>query len=115
MFLLAAFAEGPAAGAEQAPGVLIQLLPFVFILVIFYFLLIRPQKKRQDEHSKMISSLKKGDEVVTASGIFAEVADVRDNHFILKIADNVRVKAVKSSVSHKVAADGAVETEDKSK
>lgn len=110
MFILPAFAEGQGA-APQAPGLMVQLLPFVLIIVIFYFLLIRPQKKRQDEHRKMLEAMKKGDEVVTNAGIFAQIADIRDDHFVLKIADNVRVKVTKSSISHKQSGQGAVQEE----
>lgn len=104
MLILPAFADS--AAPPQAPGMLLQLMPFVFIIVIFYFLLIRPQKKRQEEHQKMIDSLKKGDDVVTYGGVYAQIADIRDDHFILKIADNVRVKTTKASISHKLAAGG---------
>ncbi len=87
---------------------LIQLVPFILIILIFYFLLIRPQKKRQEEHQKMIGDIKKGDDIVTAGGLIGQIADIRDDHFVLKIADNVRVKVTRSSVSHKVAAAGPI-------
>ncbi len=103
MWMLPAFAaESPQ--TTPGPGVLIQLVPFVLIIVIFYFLLIRPQKKRQEEHQTMIDALKKGDDVVTSGGIHGQIADVRDDHFVLKIADNVRVKINKSAVSSRPAA-----------
>ncbi|MBI4178293.1 preprotein translocase subunit YajC [bacterium] len=94
-------AEG---AAPPAPGILIQLLPFILIIFIFYFLLIRPQKKRQEEHRVMIDGLKKGDDVVTSGGMYAQVADVREDHFVVKIADNVRVKMTKSSIASKLSA-----------
>ena len=100
--ILPAYAQG-ATAPPSAPGVMLQLLPFVVIIVIFYFLLIRPQKKRQEEHQKMVDSLKKGDEVVTHSGIFAQIADIRDDHFVLKVADNVRIKTTKASISHRAS------------
>lgn len=101
MLILPAFADGAAAQPPVAPIYHTFIMMFL-IIVIFYFLLIRPQKKRQEEHQGMIDSLKKGDDVITAGGIHAQVADVRDDHFILKIADNVRVKATKTSISQKV-------------
>lgn len=109
MWILPAFAEGT--DKPPMPNMLIQLVPFIAIILIFYFLLIRPQKKRQDEHQKMIGELKKGDDVVTAGGLIGQIADVRDDHFVLKIADNVRIKVTRSSVSHKVAPGAPVTAE----
>ena len=113
IFILPAFADGPA--PIPAPGLMVQLLPFVLIILIFYFLLIRPQKKRQEEHGKMIESLKKDDEIVTSGGIYGQVADVRDDHFVVKIADGVRIKVTKSSVSNRIPDPASAIVKDKSK
>lgn len=105
MFILPAFAEGAAPAPQAAPLYHTFIMMFL-IIIIFYFLLIRPQKKRQEEHQKMLDGLKKGDDVVMSGGIHAQIADVREDHYVLKIADNVRVKAAKNSVSQKVTPAG---------
>ncbi len=101
MLILPAFADGPAGVPPVAPIYHTFIMMFL-IIVIFYFLLIRPQKKRQEEHQTMIDGLKKGDDVITAGGLHAQVADVRDDHLVLKISDNVRVKATKTSITQKI-------------
>src|ERR1700740_1355959 len=67
------------------------LLPFVFMGVLFYFLLIRPQQKRQKQHQQLLANLKTGDKVVTASGIHGLIANVKETTFLLKIADNGKI------------------------
>ena len=69
------------------------------IFVIFYFLLIRPQQKKQKEHQKLLESLKKGDRVVTSGGMYGTVIGVKENIVVLKIAENVKVEFAKSAVS----------------
>ena len=83
------------------PGVnpLMNLMPVILIFGVFYFLLIRPQKKTQDEHKKMVAALKKNDEVVTAGGIHGTIMNVKDSSVTLKIDDNVKVEVQKSSIS----------------
>ncbi len=76
-----------------------QLITIVLIIGVFYFLLIRPQKKTQAEHKKMLESLKKNDEVITAGGIHGLVANVKDNSVTLKVDDNVKIEVQKSSIS----------------
>ena len=85
--------------AEGGANPLSMLLPIVGMLAIFYFLLIRPQQKRQRETQKMISALKNGDKVVTTAGIYGTVAGIKDDVVIVKIADNVKVEMLKSAVS----------------
>ena len=70
----------------------------VFV-VIFYFLLIRPQQKKQKEHQAMLSKIAAGDEVVTAGGILGRVIEVGDNFLTLEIADNVRIKVQRFQVT----------------
>ena len=77
---------------------LLNLMPVILIFIVFYFLLIRPQKKTQDEHKKMIASLKKNDEVITAGGIHGTIMNVKDTTVTLKVDDNVKVEVQKSSV-----------------
>ena len=75
------------------------LLPMIIIFGAFYFLLIRPQQKRQKAHAELVSGLQSGDEVVTAGGILGKVTAVSDHYATLKIADNVEIKVQKSTVS----------------
>jgi len=88
------------AGQAQSGGLwYMQLLPFAFIFIIFYFLLIRPQQKRQKEHQKLLSNLKTGDKVVTTSGIHGLIANVKDTTFLVKIADNVKIEVDKNAIA----------------
>ena len=88
-----------APGAASQPDLLQTLLPFLFMGVIFYFLLIRPQQKRQKQHQQLMSNLKTGDRVVTSSGIHGLIANVKDTTFLLKVADNVKIEIDKSAVA----------------
>jgi len=83
-------------GSSGSP--LMNLLPVVLIFIVFYFLLIRPQKKTQDEHKKMVAGLKKNDEVITAGGIHGTIMNVKDTTVTLKVDDNVKVEVQKSSI-----------------
>lgn len=74
-------------------------LPMIVIFVAFYFLLIRPQQKKQKAHTALIGALATGDEVLTAGGILGKVTAVTDHYATLKIADNVEIKVQKSTVS----------------
>ena len=82
------------------PNAIVSLMPIIFIFGIFYFLLIRPQQKKQKDHEKMISELKKNDEVVTNGGIHGVIANVKDSTLTLKIDDNVKVEINKSSIAY---------------
>ncbi|MFZ9035869.1 MAG: preprotein translocase subunit YajC [Francisellaceae bacterium] len=90
-----AFAEG--AGA-QGSG-MYTILMLVAFFAIFYFLLIRPQMKRNKEQQKMISALAKGDEVMTTGGIIGKIVKIGENYTEIEIADNVVIKVQKSAVS----------------
>jgi len=88
------------AGQAQSGGLwYMQLLPFAFIFIIFYFLLIRPQQKRQKEHQRLLSDLKTGDKVITTSGIHGLIANVKDTTFVVKIADNVKIEVDKNAIA----------------
>ena len=82
------------------PNAIASLMPIIFIFGIFYFLLIRPQQKKQKEHARMTSELKKNDEVVTSGGIHGTVVNVKDTTLILKIDDNVKIEINKSTVAY---------------
>ena len=77
-----------------------QLLPLALIFVIFYFLLIRPQKQKENEHQKMLKGLDKNDEVVTNAGIHGTIVNVKDKTVILRIDENVKIEIDKSSVAY---------------
>jgi preprotein translocase subunit YajC len=100
-FLSAAYAMGTAgqggAGSPAAGGLGL-FGPLVIMMVIFYFLLIRPQQKRQKEHKTMLAGLSKGDVVVTQGGIQGKVAGLTDTVLTLEIADKVRVKVQRSYI-----------------
>lgn len=87
-----------AAGAADAPPAWIQFLPLVGMGLIFWFLIIRPQMKRQKEHQAKVASMKKGDKIVTAGGLIGKVMKVDDDYAEIEIAQGVRVKAVKNTI-----------------
>ncbi len=95
-FISDALAENGAAASQQ-PGIL-GFLPLIIIFIIFYFLLIRPQSKRAKEHRNMVSSLSKGDEVVTNGGLLGRIEELDENFVTLEIADNVRVRVQRNAV-----------------
>ena len=82
-----------------APSPILQFLPLAFLFVIFYFLLIRPQQKRQKDHANMLAKLEKNDEVITSGGLHATVVAVGEKTATLRIAENVRVEIEKSSIT----------------
>lgn len=97
MLIAPAYAQAaPAAGGSD---LIMSLLPFILIFVIMYFLLFRPQMKRQKEQTRLVSSLKTGDRVVTGSGIHGLISNVKDRTVILKIADNVKIELEKSAIA----------------
>jgi preprotein translocase subunit YajC len=91
---------GQAAGGAQAarPNMLGALLPFVLVFVIFYLLIIMPQRKKQKKHMDLVENLKPGDRIVTTAGIFGTVMGVQKDRIELKIAANVKVDITKSAV-----------------
>lgn len=96
-FLIPA-AHAQAAGGA-APNVWLQLIPLVLLFVVFWFLLIRPQMKRQKEHRQMVEKLAKGDEAVTSGGIAGRIEEVGESFITVEIADGVRVKVQKGAVN----------------
>lgn len=85
---------------ESQPHPFFSVLPIVLMFGIFYFLLIRPQQKRQQDHKKFLETLDKNQEVVTLSGIHGTIVGVKDGTVVLRIADNVKVEMDKSAISH---------------
>ncbi|PZX10921.1 preprotein translocase subunit YajC [Breznakibacter xylanolyticus] len=86
------------AQAASQGSMLQTFLPFVLIIVVFYFFMIRPQMKRQKELRKFREALKKGDKIITTGGIYGVVSEVKDDAIVIEIADNVKVKVDKSAV-----------------
>ncbi|HXH04543.1 MAG TPA: preprotein translocase subunit YajC [Candidatus Competibacteraceae bacterium] len=85
-------------GTGPGPDMLGLLFP-ILLIVVFYFLLIRPQTKRAKEHKQMVEALKKGDEVVTGGGLLGRVVEIGENFILLEVADNVQLKVQKQAVS----------------
>ena len=90
---------GGAAGGGGSSQLITMLVTFGLIIVVFYFLVIRPQNKKQKDAKKMLSSIRKGDRVVTIGGMHGFVESVKDDAVVLKVDDNVKIKFSKSAVS----------------
>ena len=97
--LLIADAYAQAGGAQQEPSIWVTLLPLILLLVIFYFLLIRPQAKRAKEHRKMVEALNEGDEVVTNGGLLGRIIQVEDDFVTLEVANKVQVRVQRHAVA----------------
>ena len=79
---------------------LMQVVPFILIFVIIYFLMIRPQQKRQKDHQEMIKNVRRGDQIVMSGGLIGKVVKVTDDNEVeLEIADNVRVRVTRASIA----------------
>lgn len=98
MMVSIAWAQGTGGGSSGG-GTLLSLIPFVLIFVIFYFLLILPQQKRQKQQKAMLDALKKGDKVITASGIWGTVTNLGKETVTLQIADNTKIKLQKEQIA----------------
>lgn len=97
MFISEAFAQAPAAtgGSESS---LLSMLPLVLMFVVLYFVMIRPQMKRQKEHKSMIEALAKGDEVVTAGGLLGRVAKLGETYLHVEVAEGVELQVQRTAV-----------------
>lgn len=84
----------------QAANPIMSFVPLVIIFVIFYFMLIRPQKKKEAEHQKMLGNLAKNDEVVTSSGIHGTIINVKEKSVILRVDENVKIEIEKNCVAY---------------
>ena len=94
-FISDAMAQAAGTGPQ---GGLVAFLPMIALFVIFYFLLIRPQQKRQKEHKAMLAEIGKGDEVVTMGGLLGKVVDLNDNFMTLEVAKGTHVKVQRNLV-----------------
>ena len=90
LFIASAYAQE--AGQRPPGGDVFQIVFLVGLFALFYFIAIRPQRKRQKEHTKMVSELQKGDEIVTTSGILGRVTALDDTYMVLNVANNVDMK-----------------------
>ena len=98
MLISPAYAQ--AGGALGGGDMLTQFLPLILIFVVFWFFLIRPQQKRAKEHREMIAAVRRGDQVVTGGGMIGKITKVIDDNTVqVELADNVRVKVVRSTIT----------------
>ncbi len=100
-----AWAQTAAAAPQGGPGLLVSLIPFVLIFLIFYFLLIRPQKQRATQHKTMLDALKKGDKVITSGGLWGTITNLGKETVTLQIADSVKVKVERGHVTQLQSGD----------
>ncbi|MBM6596130.1 preprotein translocase subunit YajC [Microvirga pudoricolor] len=99
MFITPAYAQGAPGGGGM--DIVLQLVPFILIFVIMWFLIIRPQQRRVREHQELIKNVRRGDTIVTSGGIVGKVTKVTENvaDIEVEIAENVRVKIARSAIS----------------
>ena len=90
--------------AQAAPDALMQMVPLAMILAVFYFLLIRPQQQKAKEHEDFVKGLQRGELVVTSSGLYGRIAELKDEEVLLEIAPNVRVRYERSKIAAAVKA-----------
>jgi preprotein translocase subunit YajC len=83
------------------------MLPLVLMFAAMYFLLIAPQRKKQKEHEKMLAALGNGDEIITTGGLYGTITSVKDDRFIVRIGDNMKVEVGKGFISTVVKKSGA--------
>ena len=100
MFISSAFAQtAPAAAAGgDMQSSLMSMLPLVLMFVVLYFVMIRPQMKKQKEHRSMMEALSKGDEVVTVGGVLGKIAKLNENNLSLEVANGIEIQLQRSAV-----------------
>ena len=96
-FLSTAFAQS--SGDASSQSAFFQFIPLILILVVFWFLIIRPQQKKQKEHTRIVSSLKKGDKVVTNGGIFGTISKVGEDRITLEVASKLNIQIERHQVA----------------
>ena len=97
-FIIFAMGQPPGGGGEGG-GIGSYLPMFAIIIVIFYFLIMRPEQKKKKEIQEMVSNLKKGDKVVTSSGIIGIIAGIKEDTVMVKVADNVKIEILRNNIS----------------
>ncbi len=99
MFEKIAYAADGVSAAPQQINPIVQFLPIILMFMVFYFLLIRPQQKRQKELQNMIANLKKGDRVITSGGIIGTVSSIQEKYVVLNVGDSeTKLEIVKSAI-----------------
>lgn len=98
----------PAPGSQQGSPAWMQFLPMVLLFAAMYFLMIAPQRKKQKAHEQMLKSLESGDEVVTTGGIFGVITNVKEDRFVVRVADNTKIEVGKAFVQTVVKKTGVV-------
>ena len=98
MFISQAYAQTAPAAASSGTDTLFSLLPLVLMFVVLYFIMIRPQMKKQKEHKAMIEAIAKGDEVVIAGGLLGKVAKLGDNYLNVEVANGVELQVQRGAV-----------------
>lgn len=94
-----AYAEGAAAAAPAQQNPIMSMIPLVLVFMVFYFLMLRPQKKKMEEERKYIEGIQKGEEVYTKSGIIGKVYGVTDKVITLEVEDGHKMKVLKSYIA----------------
>jgi preprotein translocase subunit YajC len=95
-----------AGGAAAEPPVWIQFLPLVAMVAIFWFLILRPQMRRQKEHQAKLGGLKKGDQVLTGGGLVGKVIKIDEHYAEIELGQNMKVKALKSTIADVIPPNG---------
>lgn len=90
-------------GAQPQGNPILSLLPFILIFVVFYFIFMRPQAKKQKEHTAMLNALQKGDKVITTGGLIGKVVGVNDDIVTVRFGDNFKAEVGKSYISGKMS------------
>ena len=98
MFISTAYAQTAPAAAASGTDTLFSLLPLVLMFVVLYFIMIRPQMKKQKEHKAMIEAIAKGDEVVIAGGVLGRVAKLGDSYLNVEVANGVELQVQRGAV-----------------
>lgn len=96
--VLQVLAQTAAPAGQPQPSAWVQLLPMVLLFGAMYFFLIAPQRKKQKEHEKMLKALESGDEIVTNGGIYGVITNVKEDRFVVRIADNTKIELGKGFV-----------------
>mgnify|MGYP002381342392 FL=1 len=104
-------------GAAQGGSALMSFVPLILVVVIFYFFLVRPQQRRMAEYQKLVSSLRRGDRVVTTGGIIGTIHKVEDNSpdVTVEIAEGVRVRVQRNAIAEVLAKTGSIENSSEKK
>lgn len=96
---MTSIAWAQAGGTPEGPAGLVSLLPFVLIFVVFYFLLILPQQRKQKQHKEMLTKLKKGDKIITSAGMWGAITRLEKDTVTVQIDDNTKVKIQRENIA----------------